>query len=218
MARKSDARIAAIAVTGFAFIVTVIAFFTPYWLASERRFYGSEFDKLGLWETCFRSIHSKDDLEMRKFYSGCRWIFAEEYRNLNDLLFPAFFVITQVFYTLGFIALLISVIILLSVQLCAILENQIKAFKYLALVMFFCALFSTIAVVVFGIRGDDEGWMPEPEHNFLSWSFALAVVGTFFEWVAFILYWIENRILVKKDLKRQHQMYGMEPLAVKVCA
>ena len=76
-------------------------------------------------------------------------------------------------------------------------------------------LFCTIAVVVFGIKGDDRDWMPDPEHNFLSWSFALAVVGCFCHWIAGILFWIESRILYKRELKREQQSYSMEPTGIK---
>lgn len=76
-------------------------------------------------------------------------------------------------------------------------------------------LFCTIAVIVFGIKGDDRDWMPDPEHNFLSWSFALAVVGCFCHWIAGILFWIESRILYKRELKREQQSYSMEPTGIK---
>ncbi|RWS31635.1 claudin domain containing protein-like protein [Leptotrombidium deliense] len=192
MTRMSDARIAVVFVTSFAFIATLIAFFSPNWLASERRFYGAEFDKLGLWETCFRSLRGADDLEFRKYYSGCRWIFAAEYQNIRGFLQP--------------------VILLMSVQVCHVVDNQIIAFQRMAIVMFLAAVTSSVAVIVFGIKGDDADWMAHSEHNFLSWSFALAVVGTFFEWIAAILFWVENRLLIKKDLKRQREVYGMQPM------
>lgn len=88
----SDARVAALATLAISFIVSLIAFSTPYWLASDRRHYGAEFDKLGLWETCFRSIKHPSDFHYYKFYSGCRWIFSFEYNdghvNLRDFLLP----------------------------------------------------------------------------------------------------------------------------------
>ncbi len=77
------------------------------------------------------------------------------------------------------------------------------------------ALFSTIAVIVFGIRGDDRDWMPGHEHNFLSWSFGLAVVGAFFSWMSTVLFWAESRILYKKELKKEQQMFNMENTGVK---
>ncbi len=86
--RMSDARVGALAVTAICSISTLIAFCTPNWLASDRRLYGANFVKLGLWETCFRSFRSPDDDDLTKYYSGCRWIFAEEYQNIRYFLMP----------------------------------------------------------------------------------------------------------------------------------
>lgn len=83
------------------------------------------------------------------------------------------------------------------------------------MLQFFAAFFSTIAVIVFGIRGDDRDWMPGHEHNFLSWSFGLAVVGAFFAWMSTVLFWAESRILFRKELKKEQQMFNMENTGVK---
>ena len=87
-ARMSDARLVAIVAIAITAIATLIAFFSPNWLASERRFYGAAFVKLGLWETCFRSYVSPFDYDLIKYYAGCRWIFADEYQNIRSLLMP----------------------------------------------------------------------------------------------------------------------------------
>lgn len=86
--RMSDARLVAIVAIAIAAFSTLIAFFSPNWLASERRFYGAKFVKLGLWETCFRSYSSPYDYDFHKYYVGCRWIFAFEYQNIRGLLLP----------------------------------------------------------------------------------------------------------------------------------
>lgn len=180
----SDARLGAIAILGFSFLVTLIAFVSPYWLASDRRLYGAEFDKLGLWETCFRSLRGPNDLEYSKYYSGCRWIFFYEYKNIRGFLLPgslslfalhiiskiiresvykhekfhrnlflviinnsnlilflypftgtAFFVFTQILFTIGFVLLLLAVIAVLAIQLCFVIEKEIYAMKVLAMDM-----------------------------------------------------------------------------------
>lgn len=84
----SDARISLLAVIAIGGISTLIAFVSPYWLVSDRRLYGAEFVRLGLWETCFRSLRGPYDYEYRKYYSGCRWIFADEYQNIRGFLMP----------------------------------------------------------------------------------------------------------------------------------
>lgn len=84
----SDARVVALVVTAISSVASLIAFVSPNWLASDRRLYGSNFVKLGLWETCFRSYHDPYDYDLTKYYSGCRWIFHYDYNNIRHLLMP----------------------------------------------------------------------------------------------------------------------------------
>lgn len=74
-----------------------------------------------------------------------------------------------------------------------------KLIIYFFSILAFC---STLAVIIFGIYGDDRDWMPDPDHNSLSWSFGLAIIGSFFQCVAAVLFFIENRLLYKKKFKR----------------
>ena len=55
----------------------------------------------------------------------------------------------------------------------------------------------TIALIVFGALGDGRNYMPEWEHNFLSWSFALAFVGVIFQFIAGVLFIVEARIMFR---------------------
>lgn len=71
-----------------ALVLTAIAFFSTNWLEVERRYYGSKFKKLGLWRMCFNSFSAPDDFQFKKFYVGCRWIFADEYRPIRKFLLP----------------------------------------------------------------------------------------------------------------------------------
>lgn len=60
------------------------------------------------------------------------------------------------------------------------------------------AICGIIAVIIFGARGDGRDWMPNWEHNDISWSFALAVVGSFTLLAAGILFLVESRRFKKK--------------------
>ena len=122
----------------------------------------------------------------------------------------AFFIATQVLYTLGFVFLFLAVIGTLAIELCFITDREAFAMKVLSFIMFLAGLFCTIAVIVFGIKGDDRDWMPDPEHNFLSWSFALAVVGCFCHWIASVLFLVESRILYDRQSKRDRSGYDLE--------
>ncbi|XP_074603573.1 uncharacterized protein LOC141857064 isoform X2 [Brevipalpus obovatus] len=194
-------------------IIVLIAFSTPYWLASDGYSHLKRFRNLGLWEACFyyfEDPYLRYDIQ----YRGCRWILDEDLYFLAFFLRPPFFVATQTLYTLGFVFLLLAVIGVLAIQLCFVVDKEMYAMRVLSIIMFLSALFCTTACIIFGIKGDDRDWMPDPEHNYLSWSFALAVVGVFFQWMASILFWVENRILYKKELKKQNS-FDMEQTATK---
>jgi len=103
-----------------------------------------------------------------------------------------------------------AVIGTLAIELCFITDREAFAMRVLSCIMFLSGLFCTIAVIVFGIKGDDRDWMPDPEHNFLSWSFALAVVGCFCHWIASVLFLVESRVLKEREGKRSRTEYGLE--------
>lgn len=84
--KASRVRLFANGFAAFCFAVIFLSFVTPYWLTSDRRYYGAVFVRLGLWETCFRSFHDPDDLAMRKYYAGCRWILTDEYQKLRSFI------------------------------------------------------------------------------------------------------------------------------------
>lgn len=84
--KATSLRIAANGFAAFCFAAIFIAFVTPYWLNSDRRYYGAVFLRLGLWETCFRSFHDPTDLAQRKYYAGCRWILTDEYQKLRGFI------------------------------------------------------------------------------------------------------------------------------------
>ena len=72
-------------------VFITLAFVTPNWLEADPRFYGTQFQKLGLWSHCFRSYPDYNDLTNTRFYAGCRWIFnpfTEGYDQIRYLLVP----------------------------------------------------------------------------------------------------------------------------------
>lgn len=183
-------------------IFTIIAFSTPYWLSSDGKQAVKHFDNLGLWEACFTRFSDPNYLYDRQFI-GCKWLFDEDYTFLSNILEPPFFIVTQTLYTIGLVFLLIGVLGVLAIQLCFVVEKEVYAMRVLAVITLISAKCMTIAVLVFGIWGDDRDWMPDPEHNYLSWSFALAVVGTLYQWASTTLFWIESRILSKRTVRKR---------------
>ncbi|XP_023233395.1 uncharacterized protein LOC111633093 [Centruroides sculpturatus] len=206
MARKfSEVRIGAYVIATICLILIFLAFTTPNWLSSDRRAYGAEFVKLGLWETCFRSYASGFDLNKSKYYVGCRWILADEYQKLRKELEPPFFVAVQVFFTFGFVATVTGSILILVLHLCLDRRKDKLVISVIALLMLIAALCCTLSVIIFGAMGNREGWMPDPLHNYLSWSFGLGVVGAFFLYVAAILFYSEWRLLKKREKREDYE-------------
>ncbi|RWS21338.1 uncharacterized protein B4U80_11138 [Leptotrombidium deliense] len=195
-------------------IFTIISFSTPYWLASDGRQAEKHFNNLGLWEACFAKFQDPNYLYDREF-TGCSWLFDEDYAHLRKILEPSFFVAVQVLFTMGFVLMLLAVIAILAIHLCFVIEKEVYAMRVLAIITSLSALFLTIAVIIFGIKGDDREWMPDPEHNFLSWSYALAVIGTFLQWSSAALFIVETRVLEKKIKKAASNSFSMDTTDVK---
>lgn len=90
-ANATQLRLSVFIILAIALVLTTIAFFSTNWLEVEKRYYGAKFKKLGLWRMCFNSFSAPDDSQYRKFYVGCRWIFADEYKPIRKFLLPGSF-------------------------------------------------------------------------------------------------------------------------------
>ena len=80
-------------------LFTVIAFSTPYWLATDGWAPSEKFRNLGLWEVCltgFRDPNYQYDREL----TGCKWLFDEDYNFLLDVLEPRKY--CDIFWTIFF--------------------------------------------------------------------------------------------------------------------
>ena len=71
----------------------------------------------------------------------------------------------------------------------------------------FAGISGTFAVIVFGAKAASDEWLPNlnPAHTYLSWSYGLAVVGVFFEFVTALLFYLESRLQRKRDLTPSSQ-------------
>ncbi|XP_008555950.1 transmembrane protein 182 [Microplitis demolitor] len=204
---KTGKTAAAFTLVGFIFII--IAFTTPYWLQTDGKLKNPKFHNLGLWQVCFKNFEDTYHLYDTKF-SGCWWVFEEEYYIIHKILLPGFFVTTQFFFTLSFTLMLVGSF-LAALYMCCSRQHD----KYLHLLWAmgtnlclsgFCGI---IAVIVFGMYGDGRDWMPNWEHNDIGWSFALGVVGSFANLAAGILFLIEGR----RHRKRTEKILIDEPRA-----
>merc|ERR1712001_222676 len=135
--------------------------------------------------------------------------FTEGYDRMRDEIQPPFFVATQFFYTLSFITMLIAIIFVVMYLLCVDEYYRVSVLRWTGIDLIVGGAFGTIALIIFGSLGDGRDFMPDWEHNYLSWSFGLAFVGAVFDYVAGVLFLVEARIMRRKEIARDKQ-YPME--------
>jgi len=188
----------AVVLTGVTFIIFLTAFFSPYWLQSfsSERLPSPKFKNLGLWEVCMNGFFDMRHQYETRFY-GCKHILLEEYMIIWDELIPPFMVATQFFYTLSLIAMLIAILFVTMYLLCIDDYYKISVLKWTGIDLIVAGALGTIALIIFGALGDGRNYMPEWEHNYLSWSFGLAFVGVIFQYIAGVLFIVEARIMLR---------------------
>lgn len=109
---------------------------------------------------------------------------------------------TQALYTFGFLLLVLICAGILAVQQCFIIEREDYALRALSVVSLISAISCSSAVTLFATYGNNQDWMPDPEHNYLSWSFAAAAIGSFLLWIAALLFYIEMTLIIRRDLRQ----------------
>lgn len=70
----------------FAWVLLIVCFASPYWLSSYTVAYSS-FNRLGLWDVCFRNYRHPSYQYDEKF-DGCYWIYSAKYQNIREWLQP----------------------------------------------------------------------------------------------------------------------------------
>ncbi|XP_023226086.1 uncharacterized protein [Centruroides vittatus] len=203
-------------------IVVIISFSTPSWLVADGKNPHQNFHKIGLWEICYnREYDDYNDYQYHRRYRhdygpySCKWIFDEEYYFFRDFILQPFFVAVQVFFTLGLIALLVAGLLTIILLVCMRSGKQGMVIG-IGIITLFAAICCTLAVIIFGALGDGRDWMPYPDHNYLSWSFGLGVLGAILAFITAILFFADA-LLVKHKQKHstQRQSYRMEQTEVK---
>lgn len=202
----------AVFLTSIIFVIFIISFFSPYWLESvpDSRVPDKprKFLNLGLWHVCLDGYHDKSHQYEIKLH-GCMHIRLEEYDFIRSEIQPPFFVATQFFYTLSFIAILIAIILVLMYLLCVDDYYRVSVLRWTGIDLIVAGALANVALVIFGAKGDNRDFMPDWENNYLSWAFGLGCVGALFDYIAGILFIIEARIIARKEIAREQQ-YPME--------
>ncbi|XP_074656550.1 uncharacterized protein LOC141909813 [Tubulanus polymorphus] len=169
--------VAAFACCFVALVLNIIAFVSPYWYQSWPRVH-SRFVRLGLWEACFDGYTHPQDYNS-KSYVGCWWVFSHEYRPIWEWLCPPWFISVQVMMTLNVcIHLVVNFIVMMAFLKCCPPKNLKKILLTMTGLMFFSGFLFVLCVLIFGIKSEDRMWMYRPDHNTLSWSYAVAIFAT----------------------------------------
>lgn len=64
-------------------LLTIVAFFSPYWTQSDFEANKNRFSNIGMWEIClYRYRHT--EIDSYKSYTGCFWLWAHEIQPLRD--------------------------------------------------------------------------------------------------------------------------------------
>jgi len=172
-----------------ALITIFLSFVSPYWIISWPRVY-SPFRKIGLWEVCLEGMILEID-PTQKSYHGCWWILAPEFWRITRWLMPPWFVWTQVAVTFCLVAEMLVVGLLIFIYIRTGMTQRDEKTKrrkdpfvlinISAITTFVYGCVMGATVIMFGIMFKyDKNWFPNPELNYMSWSYGLAIVSTFF--------------------------------------
>lgn len=203
MKKRSLAGQCGIGVFVIALVCVVVAFCAPAWLVSDYRITGAKMERLGLWSHCFRSLESPNDEYLSRFFVGCRWVydpFTTGYDEIRGFLLPPFMIATQFFYTLCFLCVAVTMILILLFSLCCGPEQN----RYILLITVIGGLLmvggvcGALAVIIFASLGNADGWMPDHTNNYLGWGFGLGVVGVAMCFIAATLFLVEANVQRKK--------------------
>ncbi|XP_058798383.1 uncharacterized protein LOC131668326 [Phymastichus coffea] len=203
------------------FICIIVGFSTASWLTSDPRIVNAKMDQLGLWRHCFRSLPNPAEADApRRFFVGCRWVydpFTTGYSEIRGYLLPPFMVTTQFFFTLCFLSFLISLGLIVLYSTCWDQEhkNYINLITAIGSLLLFGSICGCIAVIVFALFGNTDGWMPGHSNNFFGYSFIISVIGSIIGLIASALFFIEANIQKekRKDFKESQTKFSLEARA-----
>jgi hypothetical protein len=197
--RRTLAGNCGVAVFSIAFVCILVAFTTPSWLVSDYRITGAKLDRLGLWVHCFRSLPDVNDDYQRRFFVGCRWVydpFTTGYDEIRGFLIPWFMIFTQFFFTLSFIAIFVSLVLVLLYFLCGGPDQKyfLLSIKITAYILLGAGICAGLGIIIFAIFGNRSKWMPGYANNWFGWSFILGAIGACASGVCSALFFTEYHV------------------------
>ncbi|KAH8855878.1 hypothetical protein KSF78_0002179 [Schistosoma japonicum] len=165
----------------FAFLAAIsniIGFVSPFWIVSKSES-NLGFQRLGLWEVCFNEFIFPEDY-VSKAYQGCWYIYYPEYKYIRFWLNPPWFYAIQILSIISLICNLAGLLMIILV-LCEVYGTKERKPHFVVIGLQSVALACFIVVTIYmGVMSKDRQWLPRPDLNMLSWSFAFAVLAGFF--------------------------------------
>lgn len=126
-------------------------------------------------------------------------------------------VTTQFFFTLCFLSFLISLGLIILYSTCWDQEQKhyLNLIKAIGSLLLFGSVCGCIAVLVFALWGNTDGWMPGHANNFFGYSFIIAVIGSIVGLIASALFFVEANIQKKKrkNLRESQTKFSLEARA-----
>jgi len=163
-------------------VFLLISFCSPYWLASwqDTR---SPFVNLGLWTVCFHLFrHPKVQFDL--LFHGCYPVWGDSIKMIAYWMVPGWMISIQVMTTLAMVLSLstqiLSVCLLLRHPLHVILRFEKRFLSAAIFLNSSCATLMTVSVLVFPVYCWNRDYLLYPNYNYLSWSYAAAVVSILF--------------------------------------
>ena len=121
---------------------------------------------------------------------------------------------TQFFFTICFIAFILTLALTVLYTTCWDAENKhyVQLIQGTGYILAAGSACGCLAVIIFAIFGNTEGWMPGHANNYFGWSFILAVIGSIAGLIASLLFLVEATIQRKKRdyLKESQTRFQLE--------
>nr|CAH0106409.1 unnamed protein product [Daphnia galeata] len=198
-------------------MLLVMSFASPHWLVSWQDTY-SPFKNMGLWEFCF-SRFRYPNYQFDDLFDGCHYVFSKTYFVIWEWLLPGWLMAVQAFMTLALIfccsAHIASTMLLVRWPLNFTFRHQWQILSVCTLMNGLTTLCLFLSVAVFGGQCWRRDWMLYPNFNYLSWSYAFAVIAMFVGMAATACFYFDAKRTVERkrassNLVVQMQSHGSQ--------
>ncbi|CAH8446617.1 unnamed protein product [Dicrocoelium dendriticum] len=155
-------------------ISNFISFVSPSWIQSIPEAH-SHFQNIGLWTACFNGYMRPT--YFGKAYYGCYYIYYVGYDGIRDWINPAWLYAIQTLSSLGILLQSLVTFVVLCQVTYSIHRDNLTVMKCCLVGHFITAFTLAASLVAFAVARYDSRWMPFPQFNVLSWSYAVAVIS-----------------------------------------